>query len=83
MYFFGQRTIHNPARLAGLQGAETRALQALKTEGTVLAAFRKPTGGIVSFVQGDTEASIRERMATLPFVEHGLLTFEYTEVIDL
>ena len=83
MYFFAQGTLHNPSQLTGLQDAETRALRVLKAEGTVLSAFRKPAGGIVSFVQGDSEASIRVRMDTLPFVAHGLLTFEYTEVIDL
>ena len=83
MYFFAQGTIHNPAQLAEMQDAETKALRALKAEGTVLAAYRKPMGGIVSFVQGESEASIRERMATLPFVAHGLLIFEYTEVINL
>jgi hypothetical protein len=83
VYFFAQGTIHNPAELGVLQAAETEVLRALKAEGTVLAAFRKPTGGIVSFVHGDSEASVRARMATLPFVAHGLLTFEYAEVIDL
>jgi hypothetical protein len=83
MYFLATGKVQFPERMAALQDAETAALNALRTEGTVLDAFLLPGCGVISFVSGESAAAVDARMASLPFVSEGLLHFEYEQVFEL
>jgi hypothetical protein len=47
-------------------------------------AFRRATGpGVVSILEASSLEEAREQMSRLPFVALGILTFEYSELIEL
>ena len=47
-------------------------------------AFSPATGhGVIGILVGPSLAAVQAQMARLPFVAHGMLTFEYTEIIPL
>lgn len=53
-------------------------------QGLVKEAFRKAVGpGVISILQAASLEEARAHMGRLPFVALGLMTFEYTELIEL
>ena len=42
-----------------------------------------PDHGVIGILEGPSLQEVQAQMARLPFVAHGLLTFEYTEVNPL
>jgi hypothetical protein len=83
VYFFATGTVSKPDQIGPHLEEETRVLNHLRAEGVVLQAFRHPTGGVVSFVEGTDLAEVEAHMARLPFVALGLMSFEYSEVVEL
>jgi uncharacterized protein YciI len=85
MYFLVTGTLTNPDRIGpDQQEEETRVLSQLREQGLVREAFRKASGpGVVSILQAPTLEEAQAQMGRLPFVADGLLTFEYTELIEL
>jgi uncharacterized protein YciI len=84
MYFFVAGAVTQPDQLAPHMEAEARALDELRRDGVMREAFRKASGhGVIGIVEA---ASLEEAMAQLdrlPFVALGLMTFEYTEIVEL
>jgi hypothetical protein len=83
MYFFATGTITHPDHIGEHMEAETRVLNELRDEGLVLDAFRKTTGGVVSFLEAESLEEAKAGMGRLPFVALGLMTFDYAEVVQL
>jgi hypothetical protein len=83
MYFFATGTIHHPEQIGALMAEESRVLDELRAERVVLQAFRRVTGGVVSFVEGPDLATVEAAMGRLPFLSSGAMTFEYAEVVPL
>ena len=64
--------------------AEGQAVAELRSEGLIRDVFLKAdrTGPIL--ILNDTNADeAAEKLKTLPFVEHDLVTFDYVELTDL
>jgi hypothetical protein len=59
-------------------------LTGLREQGLVREAFRKADGpGVISILQAPSLLDAQAKMSSLPFVALGLLTFEYTELVEL
>jgi uncharacterized protein YciI len=83
MYFFATGHVSHPEQLEALREDEDRVLGELKAEGTVTAAFRRVGGpGILTILSAASLADVTAQMARLPFVAHGLLTFDYEEITE-
>ena len=63
--------------------AEGRAVAELRAEGLIRDVFLKAdrTGPIL-LLNNATAEQARERLASLPFIEHDLVTFDYIELDD-
>jgi hypothetical protein len=83
VHFFATGSVSHPDKLAALSGEETRVLNQLRAEGTVVAAYRRVTGGVVGVFQGASLVEVQAQLARLPFVANGYLTFEYVEAVEL
>ena len=84
MYFLATGTLTDPAQAGPHQQEEDRVLAELREQGLVREAFRKADGpGVISILQAPTLQEAQAQMSTLPFVTLGLLTFEYTELLEL
>jgi len=64
--------------------AEGRRVAELRTEGLIRDVFLKAdrTGPIL-LLNDTTAAKAREQLASLPFVEHALVGFDYIELDDI
>jgi hypothetical protein len=82
VHFFATGFVSHPEKLAALSGEETRVLNQLRAE-TVVAAYRRVTGGVVGIFQGASLVEVQAQLAQLPFVANGYLTFEYVEAVEL
>jgi uncharacterized protein YciI len=61
-----------------------RVLAELREQGVVREAFSPAAGhGVISILEGSSLEDVQAQLARLPFVAHGLLVFEYTEVVPL
>jgi hypothetical protein len=83
MYFFATGMITHPDQIGPHMEEETRVLNELRDSGLVREAFRKMTGGVVSFLEAESLEEAEAGMARLPFVALGLMTFDYAEVVEL
>jgi hypothetical protein len=63
--------------------AQSRRVAELRAEGLVREAFAKADrSGPVLLLNDTDSAAARARLASLPFVEHGLVSFVYIELED-
>jgi hypothetical protein len=54
----------------------------LRAKGVVTSAYLRTDGqGLVGIVQGADLADVKSHLGRLPFVAHGLMAFEYAEVV--
>jgi hypothetical protein len=84
MYFFATGSIVDPSQMAGLQDEEDRTLLELRREGVVKEALRfTERHGVIGIFEGPSLEAVKVQIGRLPFVIHGVLTFEYTEVAEL
>jgi hypothetical protein len=84
MYFLATGTLTDLSHASPHQEEETRVLTELRERGLVREAFRRAAGpGVVSILEASSLQEAQEQMSRLPFVALGLLTFEYTELIEL
>jgi muconolactone delta-isomerase len=84
MYFFATGHVSHPDQLGPLLAEEKRVLAELREQGLVREAFTPAGGhGVISIIEAPSLEEARTQMARLPFVAHGLLTFDYTEVNEL
>jgi hypothetical protein len=84
MYFFVTATLDQPDKVADYREEETRVLDELRAEGVVRSAFLRTDGrGLVGIVQGTDLAEVKMHLARLPFVAHGVMSFDYAEVEPL
>jgi hypothetical protein len=87
MYFFVTATMidtNHPDDAADYRDEETRVLNELRSEGVVMSAYLRTDGrGLVGIVQGADLANVQSHLGRLPFVSHGLMAFDYAEVIPL
>lgn len=64
--------------------AEGRRVAELRADGLVRDVFLKADrSGPILVLNNTSAAEAREQLATLPFVEHALVEFEYIEINDL
>jgi muconolactone delta-isomerase len=84
MYFFATGSILDPSQMAGLQDEEDGTLDQLRDEGTVKEAFRfVEKHGVIGIFEGPSLQAVQEQIGRLPFVRHGVMTFDYSEVVEL
>jgi hypothetical protein len=85
VYFLATGTLIDPGQIsAGQHEEETRVLNGLRKRGLVREAFRKADGpGVIGILQAPSLSEAQAQMSALPFVALGLLTFEYTELVEL
>jgi len=84
VYFFATGHVTQPAEIGRYLEEEKRILAELREQGVVREAFSPAAGhGVISILEGPSLQDVQAQMARLPFVAHGLLTFEYTEVVPL
>jgi pimeloyl-ACP methyl ester carboxylesterase len=85
MYFLATGSLTDPGQISPRQQEEeTRVLTELRQQGLVREAFRRAVGpGVISILQAPSLNEAQAHMGRLPFVALGLLTFEYTELIEL
>jgi hypothetical protein len=84
MYFLATGILTDLSQARPHQEEETRVLTELRERGLVREAFRRATGpGVVSILEASSLEEAREQMSRLPFVALGILTFEYSELIEL
>lgn len=84
MYILATGTLTQPGQIGPHQQDETRVLNELREQGIVKEAFRKAAGpGVIGILQASSLEEARTHMGKLPFVALGLMTFEYTELIEL
>jgi muconolactone delta-isomerase len=63
---------------------EGRAIDELRAEGVMSAAYRRTDGGgVLGIAHGPDLASVKAQLARLPFVAHGFMEFEYVEIVPL
>jgi uncharacterized protein YciI len=84
MYFFATGHLISPDQIGPLMEEEKRVLSELRQQGLVREAFTPVGGhGVISILEASSLQEAREQMNRLPFVAHGLLTFDYTEITEL
>jgi muconolactone delta-isomerase len=84
MNFFATGSILDPARMSSLQDEEDQTLEQLREEGTVREAFRfTEKHGVIGIFEGPSLEAVQEQIARLPFVRHRVMTFDYSEVVEL
>jgi hypothetical protein len=84
MYFFATGHVTHPDQVGPLLEEEKRVLSDLRREGVVREAFTPAGGhGVISILEAPGLTEAREQMNRLPFVAHGLLSFDFTEVTEL
>jgi muconolactone delta-isomerase len=84
MYFFATGHVTHPDRIGPHLQEEKRVLTELRQQGLVREAFTPVGGhGVISILQAPSLEEAREQMNRLPFLAHGLMTFDYTEIIEL
>lgn len=84
MYFFATGRITRPDKIEPHMDEEGRVLDGLRSDGTVLAAFRfTKRHGVIGVFEGPSLDDVRAQIDRLPFVALGLMTFEYEEVAEL
>jgi muconolactone delta-isomerase len=84
MHFFAIGSILDPSQMAGLQDEEDRTVAQLREEGTVREAFRfAEKHGVIGVFAGESLAAVQGQIGRLPFVSHAMMTFEYSEVVEL
>jgi uncharacterized protein YciI len=84
MIAIARGSIAEPQKLGPFIDDEKRAVEQLKADGVMKAAYRRAAGpGTVVILEGESMDAIRERMSTLPFVVEGLMTLEYEEVYEM
>jgi hypothetical protein len=81
MNFFVTATMITTDGAEAHRAEETRTLNELRGEGVVSAAYLRTDGqGLIGIVHGTDLSDVQAR---LPFVVHGLMAFEYAEIVPL
>jgi uncharacterized protein YciI len=84
MYFFATGHVTSPDKIGPFLEEEKRVLSELRQQGLVREAFTPVGGhGVISILEAPSLQEAREQMNRLPFVAHGLMTFDYTEIAEL
>jgi len=84
VYFLATGTLTNLAEIGPHQQEENRVLGQLREQGLVREAFRRASGpGVIGILQAVSLEEAQAGMGRLPFVALGLLSFEYTELVEL
>jgi muconolactone delta-isomerase len=84
VYFFATGHVTRPDEIGPHLEEEKRVLADLRQQGLVREAFTPVGGhGVISILQGPSLDEVRAQMNRLPFVAHGLMTFDYTEITEL
>jgi uncharacterized protein YciI len=84
MYFFATGTLIHPEQIGPLLEEEKRVLAELRQQGLVREAFtRTGSHGVISILEAPSLEEARAQMNRLPFVAHGIMTFDYTEITEL
>jgi uncharacterized protein YciI len=84
MYFFVAGHVTHPGEIGRYLEEEKRVLAELREQGVVREAFSPVAEhGVIGILEGPSLQDVQAQMARLPFVAHGLLTFEYTEISPL
>lgn len=84
MYFFATGTVIHPEQIARYLDEEKTVLAELRQQGLIREAFtRTGSHGVISILQASTLEDARAQMNRLPFVAHGIMTFDYTELTEL
>jgi hypothetical protein len=84
MFFLATGTLSDPSQIGPHQREENRVLAELREQGLVREAFRKADGpGVIGVLQAASLEEAEAHMGRLPFVALGLLSFEYTELVEL
>jgi muconolactone delta-isomerase len=84
MHFFATGSILDPSQMTGLQNEEDRTLAQLREEGTVREALRfTQKHGVIGVFEGESLEAVQTQIGRLPFVSHGVMTFDYTEIVEL
>jgi hypothetical protein len=84
MNFFVTATMITTDGAEAHRAEETRTLNELRGEGVVSAAYLRTDGqGLIGIVHGTDLSDVQPQLARLPFVVHGLMAFEYAEIVPL
>jgi uncharacterized protein YciI len=84
MLILATGAISRPNEIAALAEEETRVLNHLRGSGLVLSAYRyKEHPGVISVLDAPSIDEAQLMMDALPFVAHGIMTFEYSELLEL
>jgi uncharacterized protein YciI len=84
MFFLATGTLSDPSQIGPHQQEENRVLAELREQGLVREAFRKADGpGVIGVLEAASLEEAEAHMGRLPFVALGLLSFEYTELVEL
>jgi hypothetical protein len=77
-------TIEDPEATLPYKEEEGRIFRELRTEGVVKAGFRRADRpGVYLIVEADALETAKKMIGRLPYVDRGLLSFEYVQVSEL
>jgi hypothetical protein len=63
---------------------EAKVVSELRAEGVLSASYRRADGaGVFGIAHGADLAAVKAQIARLPFVAHGLIEFDYVEIVPL
>ncbi|BBX47208.1 hypothetical protein GCM10009641_14060 [Mycobacterium cookii] len=72
------------AEAEAYQAEEKQALNELRAEGVVSAAYVRTDGqGLVGIVHGTDLDDVKAHLARLPFVAHGYMAFDYVPIVPV
>jgi uncharacterized protein YciI len=84
MYFFATGHVTSPDQISPHLEEEKRVLAELRQQGLVREAFTPVGGhGVISILEAPNLEEARAQMNRLPFMAHGLMTLDYTEITEL
>lgn len=84
MIVLAKGSITNPEGLAPYVDDEMRAVEELKAEDIMKAAYRRAAGpGVYLLLEGSGIDALRDRVDTLPFVVEGFMTLDYEEIYEI
>jgi uncharacterized protein YciI len=84
MYFFATGNVIHPEQIGHYLDEEKAVLAELRQQGLIREAFtRTGSHGVISILEAPTLEDARTQMNRLPFVAHGIMTFDYTELTEL
>jgi muconolactone delta-isomerase len=84
MFFLATGSLSHPDQIGPYADEEARVLAELRAQGTMREAFRRATGGgVIGIVAAPSLDEAKHQLGRLPYVAHGLLVFDSTELIEL